>query len=87
MHTFMFSNEVLMLIILIIPWVIVIRLANDVVDGVVIEIAQELASFLDLVVEDMYSHEFTWATNNNHTSYQSIYARLSNAHMELATCW
>jgi hypothetical protein len=57
------------------------------VDGVVIEIAQELASFLDLVVEDMYSHEFTWATNNNHTSYQSIYARLSNAHMELATCW
>lgn len=59
MHTFMFPNEALMLIILIIHWVIVIRLANDVVDGVVIEIAQELASFLDLVVEDMYFHEFT----------------------------
>ncbi len=59
MHTFMFPTEVLMLIILIIPWVIVIRLANDVVDGVVIEIVQELTSFLDLVVEDMYSHEFT----------------------------
>jgi len=55
----MFPNEALMLIILIIHWVIVIRLANDVMDGVVIEIAQELASFLDLVVEDMYSHEFT----------------------------
>jgi hypothetical protein len=55
----MFPNEALMLIILIVPWVIVIRLANDVVDGVVIELAQELASFLDLVVEDMYSHEFT----------------------------
>jgi hypothetical protein len=55
----MFPTEVLMLIILIIPWVIVIRLANDVVDGVVIEIVQELTSFLDLVVEDMYSHEFT----------------------------
>ncbi len=76
-----------MLIILIIPWVIVIRLANDVVDGVVIEIAQELTSFLDLVVEDMYSHEFTWATNNNHTSYESIYTRLSNAHMELVAWW
>jgi len=59
MHTFMFPNEALMLIILIIPWVIVIKLANNVVDGVVIEIAQELASFLDLVVEDIYSHEFT----------------------------
>ncbi len=59
MHTFMFPNEALMLIILIIHWVIVIRLANDVVDGVVIEIAQELASFLDLLVEDMYFHEFT----------------------------
>ncbi len=58
MQTFMFPNEALMLIILIIPWVIVIRLANDVVDGVVIEIGQELTSFLDLVVEDMYSHEF-----------------------------
>jgi len=45
MHTFMFPNEALMLIILIIHWVIVIRLANDVVDGVVIEIAQELAFF------------------------------------------
>jgi hypothetical protein len=59
MHTFVFSNEALMLIILIIPWVTVIRLANNVVDGVAIEIAQELASFLDLVVEDIYFHEFT----------------------------